>query len=92
MDHRVPTDVMSAKLRESRVDHLDQASIVDLWFRLDAISRTGEEVAREWDYSPTWGTFRPIPQAGSIRTGAPFRLSSGNKSCAEITRASVWPA
>jgi hypothetical protein len=64
MDHRVPTDVMSAKLRESRVDHLDQASIVDLWFRLDAISRTGEEVAREWgllthlghisSYPPSW--------------------------------------
>jgi hypothetical protein len=61
MDHRVPTDVMSAKLRESRVDHLDQASIVDLWFRLDAISRTWEEVAREWERPTHLGHISSYP-------------------------------
>jgi uncharacterized protein DUF4365 len=60
-------------LGETDPSSVDQAAVVDLWFRLDTIARTWEEVAREWglptqlghisSYPPSWldDEWRAVP-------------------------------
>lgn len=63
-DYREQLEAVHTYLAESDPSRVDRAGVVDLWFRLDAIARTWEDVTREWglptqlghisSYPPSW--------------------------------------
>lgn len=62
--YRSTIESVSAYLKRTPADQVDQAQLLDIWFRLDAIGRTWEDVTREWglptqlghtsSYPPSW--------------------------------------
>jgi hypothetical protein len=54
-------NTMRDLLQSTSAEEVNQQLVVDFWFRMDAISRTFEEVAREWGLPTVLGQMCSYP-------------------------------